>query len=524
VARFLSNQNPGYTLFAQANASRQKVLWVGAGDGMLHAFNATNGAHIMSYVPEALVPRLSGLTTQTSMQAYVDGSPFTADVDINSPSATPAWRTYLFSSLGRGGRGVFALDTTNPSALTAANASSIFKWQFTANDDADMGYIMSDYSLFRGTGQASPIVKLQDGTFAAVFGNGTGSTTGKAVLFLLPVQGPNATGSWTGRYHRIVLDNGTGNGLSTPTMVDTNNDGMADTVYAGDFKGNLWKVDLSSATPTAWGSAYVSGSLPTPLYIATSGTTGNPTVPITGAPQYAFSPRGGLNVTFATGRSVDSGDYPRTDRVQRVFGIWDRPAFATNGRALPRLVTTLVPRTATRAANGDVTVTGAAIDYTNPTASAAKDGWYFNLPGSSEMVVSNLDYVSRNIAFTSIRPPTSTSCVQSPLATLYLVDLDTGMPNSDAIGTTTTTDASGNTVTVSLIGQAVNDQRLRIVSDGTRSQGVGGGSPAGGGGNGGSEDCNKAIGGPGPGTNKSLCFDRNNSRIQWREIPGLRTR
>jgi type IV pilus assembly protein PilY1 len=547
VARFRTSQHPGYAAFAAANASRARLLWVGAGDGMLHAFNATSGAPVMSYVPEALTPRLSSLTSQASVTAFVDGNAFTADVNVAAPASTPDWRTYTFGTLGRGGRGVFALDATNTATLAAAgttgNATSIFRWQFTANDDPDLGYVLSDVSISAGTGQAAPIVKLQDGRFAMVFGNGTGSTNNRAALFILPVEGPNS-GDWTGRYYKIVLGSGTGNGLSTPTLLDTNNDGMVDTAYAGDARGNLWKVDLSSATPSSWGSAYTASGNPTPLYVARSPTAGTPRLPITGAPQFSFASFGGVIVTFATGRSVLTGDFPRPDRTQRVFGIWDRPAFAIGGRALPTGTSTLVSRTATRNAAGEVTLSGSGIDFNNPDPLLARDGWYFDLPGSSEMVMTNLEYRARNILFTSIRPPATTGCDNVPLGALYLVNPETGLAADSPLGTTTVT-VGGVTTTVSIAALTVTDQRLRIVNDATDRTtpptgtpvvpGPGGSCPSGSKARpqpDGTQLCEQRVcpdgSAPlrvvGASEDRSLCFSQADSRIQWREIPGLRTR
>jgi type IV pilus assembly protein PilY1 len=547
VARFRTSQHPGYAAFAAANASRARLLWVGAGDGMFHAFNATSGSPVMSYVPETLAPRLSGLTSQATVAAFVDGNPFTADVDVAAPLSTPDWRTYAFGTLGRGGRGVFALDATNAAALSAAgtstNAASIFRWQFTADDDSDLGHVLSDISISPATGQAAPIVKLQDGRFAMVFGNGTGSTNGRAALFILPVQGPNS-GDWTGRYHKVVLDSGTGNGLSTPALLDTNNDGMVDTAYAGDAKGNLWKVDLSAATPSSWGSAYNAASVPTPLYIAQSPTTGTPRLPITGAPQFSYASFGGVIVTLATGRSVLTGDFPRTDLTQRTYGIWDRPAFAVGGRPLPRGTTTLTSRTATRNTAGEVVLTGGAIDFNNATPSLARDGWYFDMPGSAEMVMTNLEYRASNVIFTSIRPPLTTGCDNVPLGTLYLVDPETGLAADSPLGRTTVT-IGGVTTTVPIAGLTISDQRLRIVNDATDRTTPPTGSPVAPDAAGNCPAGGKAVAQPdgtqrceqrvcpngsaalrlvGASEDRSLCFNQANSRIQWREIPGLRTR
>ena len=518
VARFLESDNPGYSSFVTTHQSRTRILWAGAGDGMLHAFNAGTGAPVMSYVPETLVPRLSALATTPGVQALVDGSPFTADIDLNAGvNTTRDWRTYVFGTLGRGGRGVYALDATNVATLEAAetgsNPASIFRWQFTANDDADFGHVLSDIGVEPGTGQAAPVVKLQDGRFAVVFGNGYGSSSGKAALFVLPVQGPSG-GSWTGRYYKIVLDSGTGNGLSTPTMLDTNNDGRADTVYAGDLKGNLWKIDLSSTTPSDWASAYLSGTAATPLYVATT-TDDTTRLPITGAPQFSFPSFGGTTVTFGTGLAVVSADFPKTTVTQRVYGIWDRPAFATAGRSLPRGTGTLVARSLSRTAGGQVVATSTpAIDYTNAVAASAKDGWYFNLPSSSEMVLSNLEFRARSIYFTSIRPPASASCSDTPLATFYLLDPTVGYTNVAALGTV---DVDGVPTTV--MGAEVADQKVTVVSDGSgrqTSSGTGGTSVC--------PDGSAALRIVGQGTDTSICFRQSTARFQWREVPGLRTR
>ena len=518
VARFLESDNPGYASFVSSQRSRTKILWSGAGDGMLHAFDAITGDPVMSYVPETLVPRLASLATTPGVQALVDGSPFTADVDVNAGvNTTRDWRTYVFGSLGRGGRGVYALDGTNVATLAAAeaggNPATIFRWQFTADDDADFGHVLSDIGVEPGTGQAAPVVKLQDGRFAVVFGNGYGSRDGKAALFVLPVQGPSG-GSWAGRYHKIVLDGGTGNGLSTPTLLDTNNDGRADTVYAGDLKGNLWKIDISSLTPSDWSSSYKSGTTATPLYVATS-TDGSTRLPITGAPQFSFPSFGGTIVSFATGLAVAATDYPNSSVVQRVYGIWDRPSFATAGRALPRGTSTLTARSLSRTSGGKVVATSTpAIDYANADAALAKDGWYFNLPSTSEMVVSNLEFRAKNIYFTSIRPSSTTSCVDTPVATFYLLDPTVGYTNVAALGTV---DVNGVETTV--MGAEVADQKVTLVNDATarRNSPGAGGTPV-------CPDGSAAIRIVGQGTDDSICFRQSNARFQWREVPGMRTR
>jgi type IV pilus assembly protein PilY1 len=550
IARFADSRYPGYSTFAADKASRQKVLWVASDDGMVHAFQAyegtaTSGAALFSYAPGALAQRFNAIPRKGfPVTAFVDGSPFAADVWINDtsiPLVSNQWHTYLFGSLGRGGRGLYALDVTTPSALTQANAASIFKWEFTADTDSDLGYVLSDISIEPTTGQAAPVAKLNNGKFALIVGNGYKSSTGHAALFIIPADGPTAAGSWTNRYSKIVADGtSTDNGLSTPTWVDLDNNGTADVVYAGDLKGNLWKFDISSSDPANWKVAYASTSnVPEPLYVATG-------LPITAAPQYAFPPFGGVHVTFATGLSNTSTEYPNTTATQRVYGIWDRPAFTVTPvttprpRALPRGVSTLVQRVYERLSNGQVIVrSGASVDYTNATPSLSKDGWYFNLPGTSEMVVTNLEYRLNNILMTSIRPAASaaTSCSSEPEATLYVFEPVTGAPTSKTLGTVT-----DGTTTFLVAGIPVDDQKLRYANDRTSlpftpppPKSCTKGSP--------NCECkmvnaaevceeqdpprctgNASLRAIGRDTDSSLCFNQSNARFQWREIPGMRTK
>jgi type IV pilus assembly protein PilY1 len=532
IARFTDSQQPGYSGYVSAQASRTKVLWAASDDGMVHGFVADTGAPLFSYAPGALAQRFNELVRQgAGVQAFVDGSPFSADVWIDKSSTNPSddWRTYLFGTLGRGGRAVYALDTTNVSSLTATNAASIFKWEFTADTDNDLGYIVSDIAVEPGTGQAAPVAKLNNGKFALIMGNGLKSATGSASLFILPVEGPDSSGSWAGRYKKIVADPGGSNGLSTPTWVDLDNNGTADVVYAGDLKGNLWKFDISDTNPANWKVAYMSGGVPAPLYIAADGTN---VLPITAAPQFSFPSFGGTMVTFATGMSNTAADYPRYGVTQKTFGIWDRPEFSTPPlRSLPRGSSTLESRTYVRQSTGEVVVTaGNTIDFQNTNPTLAKDGWYFDLPGASEMVVSNLEFRLNNIVMTSIRPKTTTdlSCGDLPLATLYLFDPVSGSPNTSALGTITV-----GTVTYQVVGRPVSDQKLRVVNDRTdlpNSTTCIAGQPGcvcvG-------ATCSKpaicpdgsaplrAIGGK---TDQEMCFNQSNARIQWREVPGLRTR
>jgi type IV pilus assembly protein PilY1 len=260
AANYFGTAFSGYVEFSKSNKDRSKLLWVGANDGMLHAFNPDTGAEVFAYVPGPLANRLAEIPLQRQADAtasvttnlgatslvdgtekkpdntiwpYVDGSPFTGEVSLGAYSKTAtsaAWRTYLFSSLGRGGRGVFALDVTSVGNLQSgeSKASSLFKWQFTSDDNSNLGYIVNDFPMNESTRQPMPIAKLNNGKFAYLLGNGYKSADGKASLFILFADGPTGSnGAWTKGtdYIEIPVDAvGPSNGLSQVMWQDVNSD------------------------------------------------------------------------------------------------------------------------------------------------------------------------------------------------------------------------------------------------------------------------------------------------------------
>ena len=165
--------------------------------------------------------------------------------------------------------GFYALNVTNPAdashnndntpQFNAANAANIVLWEFTLSDDADMGDTYNASPIRLDNGQAKQIVKFENGRWGLVIGNGYTSPSGRAVLYVLFLSGPTGSGkTWQAGvdYVKIVADAGPNNGLSTPIPFDVDGDGLADTVFAGDLNGNLWKFNLNNVSPANWGLAY----------------------------------------------------------------------------------------------------------------------------------------------------------------------------------------------------------------------------------------------------------------------------
>ena len=310
-----------YSAFITSHASRTSVVYAGANDGMLHGFNGDTGTELIAYVPNAVFKNLDELPTTDYIHRYfVDAGPNIVDVfmaNMNDPDSgtNGLWRTALVGGLSAGGQGIYALDITDPSSFSEANAANIVLWEFDDSDDADLGYTYGRPQL----------AKMADGSWVAIFGNGynntesdaNASSSGNAVLFIVDVE----TGALLKKIDTGVGSVGTPNGLATPLLIDTNGDFVVDFIYAGDLLGNLWKFDVSDVNPTNWGSAFSSGGSPIPLFTAVAGQQ------ITSQPQAAVHPDnlGGFMIYFGTGKYLETSDNDSISQTTQAFyGIWDK--------------------------------------------------------------------------------------------------------------------------------------------------------------------------------------------------------
>ncbi len=301
-----------HSSFRNANLNRTPVIYVGANAGVFHAIDAATGNELLGYVPNLVFDNLNQLTsTHYNHLFYLNATPTVGDAFFGG-----AWHTVLAASPGRGGKGVFALDITDPSLLNEAQASNLVLWEFTDADD--MGY-------FYGT---PTIAKMHNGDWAAIFGNGYNSTNERAVLFIVNI----ATGALIRKIDLSDAD-GTGNGLSMPAAIDVDGDLVADYIFAGDLLGNMWKIDVTDNNENQWGSFWKSGGDPTePFFQARDGN--GEVQPITEQPEITFHPDelDGFMVYFGTGKFLESDDVtPNAAPVQTFYGLWDfNPAADTD--------------------------------------------------------------------------------------------------------------------------------------------------------------------------------------------------
>lgn len=408
-------ENASYNAFKIAKRNRTPMVYVGANDGMLHAFNASTtnakGEESFAYVPGGLIKKLPLLASQdynVSHVYFVDGSPVTFDF------YNGGWKTMLSASVGAGGQLVYGLDITDPDTFGAADV----KWEFTDEPkvvagntlgDVDLGYVLGDVSYAR----------MNNGQWVVIFGNGFNntqadgnvSTTGNAAIYVVDAL----TGALIKKFDTQMgtAQDPTGsarpNGISRVTPIDINGDFKADYLYAGDLFGNVWKMDVTSSSVASWDAAHKSAGIPKPFFVAKDPTNKNQ--PITTAVSVKRHP---VNVNetlvlFGTGSYFQVND-AATAQTQTFYAIWDDDTAAqyTRNKLLEQEILSVETVVGTDGITREFRVTSSAdADPIYKIDWATDKGWYMDLgftPDVGERV--NVEPVLRGnrVIFVTLTP------------------------------------------------------------------------------------------------------------------------
>lgn len=356
------------------------AVYVGANDGMLHAISAETGAELFAYIPGIVNwARLREISSPEYLHRYfVDGP-----IIVSDRKQTPG-KNILVGALGKGGKGLFALDVSTPESFGSGSEL----WERSETPGGNMGFV-------QGAPVIAELPNGSGGSFTAlIVGNGVNSTHDRAVLLIYDL----ATGN-------LVREIGTGsgslaepNGLSAPVGWDSNGDGVVDVVYAGDMLGNVWRFNTSGAS---------SGWAATRIFTTVAGQ------PVTGRITVAMHPANFSTwIFFGTGRFMTGGDL--TDvTTQALYGIRD------DGDAVER--DQLIERQMVVAGTRNGQSVRSFQKYAPLPLQTADDvpltvsGWYLNLldPPShtqaGERIVTEAQVVNRVLTVASVIP-TAEAC------------------------------------------------------------------------------------------------------------------
>lgn len=415
-------QSSSYITFAASTATRPPILYIGADDGMLHAFDITLGNELFAYIPRGVYANLIKLASpyyNAQHRFFVNGSPQAGDVQFSDLT----WHSLLVGTEAAGGNSVYALDVTNPGAITNETAlSSTVLWDFT---DVDMGL-----------GFSTPVITSTASGWTVLVGNGYNSTNEKPFLYALNPQ----TGAIVAKLDLCAAapascNLSATNGLSSLIAVNSGGQvaGGANLVYAGDLQGNLWRVDISNSNPALWAVS---------VLFQARDASGNPQ-PITTKPVASLNPRYpqvlGTMVMFGTGQFLGVPDLTNQN-VQSIYGVYDPPAGYVTPLVRGNLLQqTLNTATVTTSSGGSIEVR--TITGSHPVVPTNK-GWYMDLSLlAGERVINDPRLESGGeLVLTTYQPipPAAGSCNASGSSYLMVINYATGgaftTPQFDATG------------------------------------------------------------------------------------------
>jgi type IV pilus assembly protein PilY1 len=404
----------GYSTFKSNMASRPAAVFQGANDGMMHAFDVTNGTENWAYIPNLLMPNLNLLTRLVGFthHFYVNGLGMVGDVDFSNTdgsSGAANWHTILVSGLGKGGNGVFALDVTTPlvpSGGTEAGAAAKVLWEFP--NSSTPAAVAKNVGLSYGkpiivkTAAKGWVVLVASGYNN---GNDTGGD-GKGYLFVLNARNGNLIKA----IPTNVGDTGTTTGPSGLAKISAyaNNANLDSTVtyaYGGDLLGNVWRFDLTATA--AAGTGGWSASLLAQL-VDSSGAT----QPVTTAPELG-NVSGTRYVYVGTGEYLGDPDVTNK-QTQTMYGLIDD------------LSTTISPLRSNLVQQTILPTSTSTQRLISKNALTTQRGWYLDLPSATgERANTDPVLVLGTLIFTTNIPGTD-ACTPGGSSWLYALNYQNG--------------------------------------------------------------------------------------------------
>lgn len=365
----------------------QEFLVAAANDGMVHIFrNDTSDNPYdlkLSYIPAGMereddqgqATTLGKVLKDVARDGYGSSTPHRYMVNGGFVlRQTPDKQTFMFGAMGQGGRGAYAL---NIGAVADSDRSSWNKtvplFETEKGSGNKLGYTIGSTQIGRVSikRNAPPVNLESDVRYAGFLASGyrtedLNSADNETALYVYDMTGKEAGKQDTGKnvssagklLAKIPAPNGKG-GLSTPTLVDTDFDGIVDIAYAGDRYGNMFRFDLSGETPSKWSAQMI--------------FQGSGNQPITSAPAVSRRSKDKYVVIFGTGSEIYHSELDVATQNNAVYGIYDD----TSKEAVLAKSDELTGQT--------VQADGEYISVTNNKVSEDQKGWKLAL-GSGERV------------------------------------------------------------------------------------------------------------------------------------------
>ena len=463
-------KDTGYAEFVLKHQDRAGTVYAAANDGMLHAFDGTTGEERWAYIPPIVLPDLWQLAHSDYADRhryFLDGPLTVADVQLGSE-----WRTILIGALGKGGRGYYALDITEPTKPQVL-------WNYTAEDNPNLGYSYGPAHVTKVDGKW--VAVLTSG-YNNVAEGGKYDGDGKGHLFVLDLNDPKMKDN--------VVDIATSAGtkvepsglarLNFATVENFYTDNSAPIGYGGDLLGNMWRFDLKAKSA---------------IKLLELGSS----KPIMAAPELTRHSEEAVRVFFGTGRFLGTTDLvlPKENEkvpVQLVVAFKDE----LDKKNLLDLQKTFVKHGMDTSGTSRTSANATAFDWDKNL------GWYIELPSVGERVAVDPQIFDRTLLVPTVVPAAS-DCQPGGYSWLYQFNENGAAANANGtLGTRLNSPVVGMTVSRLGSGKPV---LFAITADGKRPKAIGLSIPPKGGGGGGGDSGNNGTGG-----------EVETKRLQWREL------
>ncbi|SUA37712.1 PilC family type IV pilus tip adhesin [Neisseria mucosa] len=334
---------------------RRKYFVAAANDGMVHIFQSTAGEHPydlkVSYLPSAMerendasgnpitLAKVLKDIAHTDYGRSIENHKYgvnggftlrqTAAVEQGSKFQQ---RVFMFGAMGQGGRGAYALNiggkedqTTNTGLDAAAWSDKVPLFETPKGAANELGYTVGTPQIGRvsisrpannGRVDVSKNIRYAGFLASGYRAEDTADKQNETALYIYEMLGKEVgTGDKRGEdagkagnlLKKIKVESGVG-GLSTPTLLDIDFDGVVDIAYAGDRGGNMYRFDLRGEKPDNW--------------MVTKIFTGSPSKPITSAPAVSRRSANKYVVIFGTGSEIYQNDLVNKD-IQSIYGIYE---------------------------------------------------------------------------------------------------------------------------------------------------------------------------------------------------------
>lgn len=381
--------------------NRQEFLVAAANDGMVHIFRNDTPSNPydlkLSYIPAGMereddqgqATTLGKVLKDVARDGYGSSTPHRYMVNGGFVlRQTPDKQTFMFGAMGQGGRGAYAL---NIGAVANSDRSGWNKtvplFETEKGSGNKLGYTIGSTQIGRVSikRNATPVNLESDVRYAGFLASGyrtedVNSADNETALYVYDMTGKEAGTKGTGSnvsdagklLAKIPAPNGKG-GLSTPTLVDTDFDGIVDFAYAGDRYGNMFRFDLSGETPSKWSAQMI--------------FQGSGNQPITSAPAVSRRSKDKYVVIFGTGSEIYHSELDVATQNNAVYGIYDD----TSKEAVLAKSDELTGQT--------VQADGEYISVTNNKVSEDQKGWKLAL-GSGERVTVKPTMILRTVVVT----------------------------------------------------------------------------------------------------------------------------